>query len=126
MDQIGSGIWSLSSSNFLSYDISTWRLKLKNEMHFIAQLSKHVANFKIVEKVLEIREVWGYIGKLGLCVACPEYLTWKRRPSGEKVFTLRSYSERVRNMANLIPESETSKTGNSGSLFSLRRVTSKF
>jgi len=31
-------------------------------------------------------------------MASMAYSTWKRRPSGEKVFTPLSYSERVRNM----------------------------
>merc|ERR1719264_1123102 len=37
-------------------------------------------------------------------IASIAYSTWKRRPSGEKVFTLRSYSERVRNIFPILWE----------------------
>merc|ERR1719264_677185 len=36
-------------------------------------------------------------------MASMAYSTWKRRPSGEKVLTLRSYSERVRNILTKEP-----------------------
>jgi hypothetical protein len=40
----------------------------------------------------------------GTLIASIAYSTWKSRPSGEKVLTPRSYSERVRNMEGVVLE----------------------